>query len=35
MGDASETMKKLDWKPMISFDSLVTKMVVSDLNEAE
>ncbi len=35
MGDASETMKKLDWKPMISFDSLVTKMVVSDINEAE
>ena len=35
MGNPSETMKKLDWKPMISFDSLVTKMVVSDINEAE
>ena len=35
MGDPSETKEKLNWSPEISFDLLVTKMVESDLNEAE
>ena len=35
MGDPSKARKKLGWEPRISFEELVTEMVMADLKEAE
>lgn len=35
LGDASKAQQKLGWKPRISFESLVTEMVVQDLQAAK
>ena len=35
LGDASKARKKLQWTPKISFEELVSEMVVEDLKEAE
>ena len=35
LGDPTEAITKLGWKPKISFDKLVKKMVAWDINEAE
>ena len=35
LGDASKAKKILNWKPKISFDSLVEEMVASDLKELQ
>ena len=35
LGDASKAMKKLGWKPKITFKQLVTEMMSADLRDAE
>jgi len=35
LGDPSKARKKLGWEPRISFEELVTEMVMADLKEAE
>jgi GDPmannose 4,6-dehydratase len=35
LGDASKARKKLGWEPQISFEELITEMVMADLKEAE
>jgi GDPmannose 4,6-dehydratase len=35
LGDAAKARGKLGWEPRISFDQLVTEMVMADLREAE
>jgi len=35
LGDATKAREKLGWKPMISFEKLVTEMIESDLRNAE
>ena len=35
LGDSSKARKKLGWEPRISFEELVTEMVMADLKEAE
>jgi GDPmannose 4,6-dehydratase len=35
LGDASKAIKKLGWKPKVSFGELVREMVVEDLKDAE
>jgi len=35
LGDAAKAHEVLGWKPRVSFDELVKKMIVSDLREAE
>jgi GDPmannose 4,6-dehydratase len=35
LGDASKARKKLGWEPRISFEELITEMVMADLKEAE
>ena len=34
-GDPSKARRKLGWEPRISFEELVTEMVMADLKEAE
>ncbi|MBF0225119.1 MAG: GDP-mannose 4,6-dehydratase [Desulfobacterales bacterium] len=34
LGDASKAREKLGWQPKISFETLVTEMIVSDLKDA-
>jgi GDPmannose 4,6-dehydratase len=35
LGDASKARRKLDWRPMVSFEELVAMMVDADLELAE
>jgi GDPmannose 4,6-dehydratase len=35
LGDASKARKKLGWKPLTTFDQLVTEMVSHDLEAAK
>lgn len=35
LGDSSKAEQLLGWKPLITFDDLVTEMMASDLNEAK
>jgi GDPmannose 4,6-dehydratase len=35
LGNPAKAIRKLGWKPMISFEELVTEMVMADLKEAE
>ena len=35
LGDASKANKLLKWKPKISFESLVSEMIKSDINNSE
>ncbi len=35
LGDSTKAREKLNWRPRINFENLITEMVVSDLREAE
>jgi GDPmannose 4,6-dehydratase len=35
LGDPSKARRKLGWEPRVSFDELVTEMIMADLREAE
>ena len=35
LGDASKARKKLNWKPVLSIEQLISEMIKEDLNEAK
>ena len=35
MGDATKALKKLNWKPSITLEEIVSDMIESDLEEAK